>query len=259
MRYWPRPRPDRGGCAAAALPGAAHCPGPPPRPQDCCAPLTRPPAAGLDPGDPCGPSRAATRGQAQACPGPRAAPPGRDYRYPHSSAGKTRNRPRCDDPLNPSWKVVKIFESRPSAGAGETDAASVTRTERMPRVLGHHRRPAITGDRASRGTGHHEGPAITGDRPSRGTGHHRGPDRSGRAGRQGRRSGTPPGPLRTASMASWCWAIASVDWLITGTGCGEAGRCSSRPQPGPVSVGSPSRLGKARAGRRCGGRYCPAW
>ena len=62
------------------------------------------PAAGPDPGDLCGPWAAGTKGQAKACPGPRAAPRHR----PATGMVNTERviyRHRCNDPLNPSCGI----------------------------------------------------------------------------------------------------------------------------------------------------------
>src|SRR5262249_6910879 len=92
---------EAAGAAAHPPGGAARDRGPPLRPRGCCAP----PAAaalraGLDPGDRCGPSAAATTGQARACPRPRTAPAA-TCRPRMVGTERVIYRQCCNDPLSP--------------------------------------------------------------------------------------------------------------------------------------------------------------
>ena len=90
--------------AAAHLPGegAAQCPGPPLRPQGCCAsPAATALRAGLDPGDLCGPWAAGIKGQAQGpAPAAHATPPPSPPRMVNTE--RVIYRHCCNDPLSPS-------------------------------------------------------------------------------------------------------------------------------------------------------------
>src|SRR5262249_7166568 len=100
---------EAAGAAAHPPGGAAQDTGPPLRPPGCCAP----PAAaalraGLDPGDRCGPSAAATTGQARACPRPRTAPPA-TCRPRMVGTERVIYRQWCHDPLDPGSNETELI------------------------------------------------------------------------------------------------------------------------------------------------------
>src|SRR5262249_34219022 len=122
---------EAAGAAAHPPGGAAQDTGPPLRPPGCCAP----PAAaalraGLDPGDRCGPSAAATTGQARACPRPRTAPAA-TCRPRMVGTARVIYRQCCNDPLSPGCFSDMAGTSTPYEGGGP-DAEGVCHGSQQP-------------------------------------------------------------------------------------------------------------------------------